>query len=67
MNRALFHDDRLFESAFASLVPQYSHRGVRVNLPTVRLEIEKSGTVFNCVKYFYELHEDFKKGCSKSL
>jgi hypothetical protein len=69
MNRALFHDERLFESAFASLVPQHSHntRGVRFNLPTVRLEIEKNGTVFNCVKYFNELHEDFKKDCSKLL
>jgi hypothetical protein len=62
MNRALFHDERLFKSAFASLVPQHSHgtRGVRSNLPPVPLEIERHGTVFNCVKYFNELPDDFK-------
>ena len=67
MNRALFHDERLFNSAFASLVPQHSHntRGMRFNLPPVRLEIERNGTVFNCVKYFNELPDDFKIDCSK--
>jgi len=67
MNRALYHDERLFKSAFAPLVPQHSHntRGVRFNLPPVRLEIEKSGTVFNCVKYFNELPDEFKHDCSK--
>ncbi len=67
MNRALFHDERLFNTAFASLVPLHSHdtRGMHFNLPPVRLEIERNGTVFNCVKYFNELPEDFKVDCSK--
>jgi hypothetical protein len=69
MNRALFHDQRLFESFFAPLVPQHFHdtRGVRLNLPPVRLEIEKNGTVFNCVKHFNELPDDFRINCSQSI
>jgi hypothetical protein len=69
MNRALFHDQRLFESFFAPLVPHHFHdtRGVRLKLPPVLLEIEINGPVLNCVKHFIELPDDFRINCSKSI
>jgi hypothetical protein len=62
MNRALFHDKRLFESVFVPLVARHYHntRGVRCYFPAVCLEIEKHATVFNCVKYINKLPDDSK-------
>jgi hypothetical protein len=67
MNRALYHDERLFKSAIAPLVPQRSHNTYpgASDLTYHHLELKKSGSIFNCVKYFNELPDESEQNCSK--
>ena len=51
----------IFEKYFSHLLPRhsYSTRNVKINLPPVRLDIEKQSTLYNCCKVVNELNNCF--------
>ena len=50
-------NDDFFDEHLVPLLPQhqYGTRGIRINLPVVRLQIEKQFTIFQMCKLFNEL------------
>ena len=61
IHQSFYHNhDLLFEN-FSHLLPnhQYLTRQNRINLPIIRLNIEKHWTIFQCCKIINELDEEF--------
>ena len=54
---AMYDNTSLFLKHFAPLLPchSYSTRHKRINLPCVRLEIEKNSVIFQCCKLLNDL------------
>ena len=55
-----YRQTEFFNEYFAPLLPSHSYgtRGVRINLPSVRLEIGKQSTLFQTCKLVNELPTD---------
>lgn len=56
----------LYIKYFSSLVPdhRYNVRAVKLNYPPTRLEINRQSTIFQCVRVFNELPENFELSMS---
>ena len=54
---AFYRKTEIFREYYAPLLPSHSYgtRGIRINLPSIRLEVEKQSTVFQSCKLFNEL------------
>ena len=54
----LYKDHEIFDKHFSNLLPihNYETRNVRINLPQVRLDICKRGTVFQVCELFNSVH-----------
>ena len=57
VNFAKFEDEDTFNIFFSPLVPRraVTTRGTRLNLPAVRLEVERRATIFSCAKFYNKL------------
>ena len=55
----LYGSDDLFEKYLMPLLPhhQYNTRNIRINLPVIRLQVEKQVTIFQACKLINELPE----------
>ena len=60
MHLALYRNNEMFRRYLMPLLPQhrYGTRNTRINLPAVRLQIEKQSTMFQMCKLFNELPEN---------
>lgn len=57
-HKASYDDPVLFNQCFAPLIPSHNYpTTTRFNFPAVRLNVEKSFTVFNCIKLVNNLPE----------
>ena len=54
----LYKDRRIFDNYFNDLLPihNYETRNIRINLPQIRLDIEKRGTIFQVCRLFNTIH-----------
>ena len=64
---ALYENHDIFESHFAQFIPvhDYRTRSLRINLPPIRLEIERRFTVYQVCKLYNEINNSFLEPQSK--
>ena len=57
----LYENTSLFDSYFLHLLPShsYSTRDTKINLPSVRLDIEKQATIFQCCNLINNIDNRF--------
>ena len=57
---SFYNNNEIFRKHFLPLMPRhtYSTRNTKINLPTVRLEIEKQFTIFQCCKLLNDIPEE---------
>ena len=61
LHNCLYKDFGIFNDYFSQYLPQHTYltRNRRINLPQIRLEIERQSTVFQTCKLFDELPQEF--------
>ena len=59
MHFVMYKNNDMFNNYIMPLLPQHNYvtRNTRINLPNVRLQIEKQATIFQMCKLFNELPE----------
>ena len=67
LHKILYENNTIFETFFYHLLPvhNYTTRNRRINLPPIRLQVEKQFTVFQLCKIYNELSEDLLAAQSK--
>ena len=67
LHKILYENNTIFETYFFHLLPvhNYTTRNRRINLPPIRLQVEKQFTVFQLCKIYIELSEDLLAAQSK--
>ena len=67
LHKILYENNSIFETYFARFLPvhNYQTRDRRINLPTIRLQIEKQFTVFQLCKKYNDLTDDLLAPQSK--
>ena len=65
----LYDNFSVFNSNFNNLLPSHSYgtRGVRINLPSIRLNIEKSFTLYQCCKVMNDVPDYLLKPQTKYM
>ena len=61
VQNVFYRNTDLFQEFYAPLLPSHSYgtRGVRINLPSVRVEVEKRFAIFQSCRLINELPEEF--------